>query len=223
MRLLLVEDTEDVAEAIAARFARSGTAVDCAGTLNAARGFLEVQTYDMIVLDINMPDGSGTELLRGIRGNGHRTPVLMLTAEFGIETRIEALDDGADDYLVKPFDLRELEARVRALVRRDKGEKTRAIAFGPLTFDIAGNSLHMNGVVIDLTRRELALMRVLMSNRGRVIAKERIFDQMFSFDESDVGLNAIEIYVGRVRKKIAGSGVSIRTLRGLGYQLVNDG
>lgn len=222
MRLLLVEDTEDVAEAISARLGRSGVAVDGARSLKAARDFLLVQTYDVLVLDINLPDGSGIDLLREVRRSGARTPILMLTAEFGVDSRIEALDDGADDYLVKPFDLRELESRIRALARRDGSDKNRAIAFGALTFDTAGQCLSLDGAPIELTRREIALVQILMANRGRVMPKERIFDQMFSFDESEVGLNAIEIYVGRVRKKISGSGVSIKTLRGLGYQLVAD-
>ncbi|QDL93796.1 response regulator transcription factor (plasmid) [Paroceanicella profunda] len=222
MRVLLLEDTRDVAEAIVASLARRGAAVDHAGTLAQARDALAVQDYDVAILDINLPDGSGTELLRDMRGRRDATPVLMLTARFEVEDRIAALDIGADDYLVKPFDLRELEARVRALARRATPDRGGEITFGDLAFDPAGRTLTAAGRPVALTRRELSLFEVLIANRGRVMSKERIFERMFPFDEEEVGLTAIEIYVARVRRKIEGSRVSIRTLRGLGYQLVAD-
>ncbi|WP_118133641.1 response regulator transcription factor [Oceanicella sp. SM1341] len=222
MRVLLLEDTSDVAEAIVASLARRGAAVDHADTLARARDALAVQDYDVAILDINLPDGSGTELLREMRGARNATPVLMLTARIEVEDRIAALDTGADDYLVKPFDLRELEARVRALARRATPDRGGEIAFGDLAFDPAGRTLSVSGRPVALTRRELSLFEVLIANRGRVMSKERIFERMFPFDEEEVGLTAIEIYVARVRRKIEGSRVSIRTLRGLGYQLVAD-
>lgn len=222
MRLLLVEDTKDVADAVAATFARSGLAVDIAGTMGTAVDFLGVQAYDVIVLDINLPDGQGTDILAAIRGAGKTTPVLMLTAQFSVEDRVDALDKGADDYVVKPFDLRELEARVRALIRRETETRTATVTAARLVFDPAGQTAHVEGRPLDLTRREFSLLHVLLSNRDRVMSKDRIFERMFSFKETDVGLNAIELYVARLRKKLDGSGVAIRTLRGLGYQLVVD-
>lgn len=223
MRLLLVEDTEDVADAIVASFARRGDAIDHAATAGAARDALAVQAYDVVILDINLPDGSGTDLLAEMRTGGSVTPVLMLTARIEVDDRVLALDRGADDYLVKPFDLRELEARVRALARRQTPERGGVIEFGDLTFDPSGLTVTVGGAPLALSQRELSLLEALLANRGRVMPKERIFERMFAFNDEDVGLNAIEIYVSRLRKKLEGSRVSIRTLRGLGYQLVADG
>jgi two-component system response regulator TctD len=222
MRLLLVEDTPDVAEAIVASFTRRGDAIDNAGTVADARDALAVQAYDVVILDMNLPDGCGAEILRDLRRAGNATPVLMLTARIEVEDRVAALDTGADDYLVKPFDLRELEARVRALARRGGPDASGAVAYGDLVLDPAGKALSVGGQPVALTRREFSLLEALLSNRGRVMSKERIFERMFSFNEDEVGLNAIEIYVARLRRKLEASRVSIRTLRGLGYQLVAD-
>jgi DNA-binding response OmpR family regulator len=220
MRLLLVEDTEDVAEAIAASFVRRGDAVDRVGTVEAAQDTLAVNDYEVIILDINLPDGEGTEVLRTLRRQRRPTPVLMLTARMAIEDRVAALDFGADDYLVKPFDLRELQARVRALGRRSGPDRSGEIAFGRLTLDPAGKVAACDGAPLSLTRREFSLLEALMANRSRIMAKERLFDRIFSMDEEEIGLNAIETYVARLRRKLEGTGVAIRTLRGLGYQLV---
>lgn len=222
MRLLLVEDTQDVAEAIVASFARRGDAIDHAATVAAARDALAVQGYDVVILDINLPDGEGTGLLREMRRDRDVTPVLMLTARIDVEDRVSALDGGADDYLVKPFDLRELEARVRALARRKASERGGVITFGDLSFDPSGLTAMVDGISLALSQREFSLLEALLANRGRVMPKERIFERMFSFGDEEVGLNAIEIYVSRLRRKLEGSRVSIRTLRGLGYQIVAD-
>lgn len=222
MRLLLVEDTEDVAEAIAASFARRGDAVDHVTTVAGAAEALAVQDYDIAILDIMLPDGSGTDVLKAIRAAGKPTPVLMLTARSDIEDRVSALDGGADDYLVKPFDFREIHARVRALTRRMAPERAGTIEFGDLVFDPAGRSLDVGGSPVSLTRREFTLLEIMLSNRGRVIPKERIFERMFSFSEEEVGLNTVEIHMARLRRKLEGSRVQIRTLRGLGYQIVAD-
>ncbi|HEU0221748.1 MAG TPA: response regulator transcription factor [Paracoccaceae bacterium] len=223
MRLLLVEDTRDVAEAIVASFGRRGDAVDHVTTIAEAEDSIAVQDYDVAILDIALPDGEGTEVLRQLRAARKSTPVLVLTARSEVDERVAALDGGADDYLVKPFDLRELQARVRALARRATPERAGIIRFGDLVFDPAGRAVNVDGAPVALTRREFSLLEVMLANRGRVISKERIFDRMFSFNEEDVGLNTIEIYVARLRRKLEGSRVSIRTLRGLGYQLVADG
>lgn len=223
MRLLLVEDTSDVAEAISASFERAGIACDIAATLADAQACIDVQQYDVIVLDIHLPDGLGTDLLLQLRRQRDTTPVIMLTAQFAVDDRVTALDQGADDYLVKPFDLRELEARVRALLRRDQGEKSAELALGSLVFDPAAKTVRVNEDPVSLTRREMALLHILMRNRGKVISKERLFDGLFSFADADVGLNAVELYIARLRKKLAKSDVAIETLRGLGYRLDTDG
>ena len=219
MRLLLVEDTNDVAEAIAASFARRGDAVDIVRTVDDAMEMLAVNEYEVVVLDINLPDGEGTVVLKSLRRQRRPTPVLMLTARMAVEERVAALDMGADDYLTKPFDLRELQARVRALGRRSGQDRSGEIAFGRVTLDPAGKVAACDGAPLSLTRREFSLLEALMANRARIMPKERLFDRMFSMDEEEVGLNAIETYVARLRRKLEGSGVGIRTLRGLGYQL----
>ncbi len=220
MRLLIVEDTEDVAGAIAASFQRRGDAIDCVETVADACDTLAVNDYDVVILDINLPDGQGTEVLRNLRRQRRPTPVLMLTARMTVEDRVSALDGGADDYLVKPFDLRELQARVRALGRRAGGDRAGQIELGGLAIDPAGRTVTHKGEPISLTRREFSLLEALMANRTRIMPKERLFERMFSMNEEEIGLNAIETYVARLRRKLEGTGVAIRTLRGLGYQLV---
>jgi len=222
MRILLVEDTSDVADAIVEHFRRRGDAVDRAASCAAAGDALAVQGYDLVILDVNLPDGSGIGLLRGLRAARDATPVLVLTARLAVEDRVEALDLGADDYLMKPFDLRELEARARALARRRAGEAAGVIEYGDLRFDPAGRTAEIGGRPVALTKREFSLLETLIANRGRVMPKEAIFDKMFAFDAEEVGLNAVELYVGRLRRKLEPSRVGIRTLRGLGYQLVAD-
>lgn len=222
MRMLLVEDAVDVADAVIASFERRGDAVDHARSVEEARNAVAVQEYDVLLLDIGLPDGAGTEVLKSLRDKGYRVPILMLTAQTDIEDRVAALDMGADDYIVKPFDLRELHARVRAMLRRQDDDRSGVITFGDIQFDPAGLTVELAGTPVPLTRRELTLLEILLANRERVVAKEKIFERMFSFDDEDVGLNAVELYVGRLRKKLTDSEVTIKTLRGLGYQLVYD-
>jgi DNA-binding response OmpR family regulator len=219
VRVLLVEDTEDVAEAIVANFTRSGHAIDRVTGRNAAHDAVAVQDYDLVILDINLPDGSGLDFLRALRGAKNPTPILVVTARLDVEDRIGALDIGADDYLMKPFDLRELEARARALIRRSAGERSGVVDYGQLALDPAGRTASIAGAPLQLTRREFSVLEILMLNRGRVMPKERIFEKLFSFDHEEVGLNAVELYIARLRRKLTGSGLVIRNLRGLGYQI----
>ncbi len=222
MRLLLVEDTFDMAEAIMIRLDRSGIACDLAKSLEEARACVNVQYYDVIVLDINLPDGLGTELLKEIRSRGERTPVLMLTAEFSVDDRVSSLNSGADDYLVKPFDHRELEARIRALYRREQGDKAEELTLGSLTFNASARVVRQGDSPINLTRREFSLLEILVRNRGKTVSKERLFEGVFSFQDTDVSMNALELYVARLRKKLSGGSVRIETQRGLGYKLEVD-
>ncbi|WP_428648777.1 response regulator [Roseibium sp.] len=222
MRLLLVEDTFDMAEAIMIRLDRSGIACDLAKTLEEARACVDVQRYDVIVLDINLPDGLGTELLKEMRSGGDRTPVLMLTAEFSVDDRVSSLNSGADDYLVKPFDHRELEARIRALYRREQGDKAEELSLGNLTFNASARVVRLDDSPLTLTRREFSLLEILIRNRGKTVSKERLYEGVFSFQDTDVSMNALELYVARLRKKLSGSSVRIETQRGLGYKLDAD-
>jgi len=219
LRLLLVEDTFDMAEAIMIRLDRSGIACDLAKTLEEARSLLDVQRYDVIVLDLNLPDGLGTDLLKELRQKSDRTPVLVLTAEFSVDDRVSTLNSGADDYLVKPFDYRELEARIQALYRREQGDKAEELAIGDLTFNATARVVRLKEAPVNLTRREFSLLELFIRNRGKVLSKERLFDGIFSFQDTDVSMNALELYVARLRKKLSGSSVVIETQRGLGYKL----
>ncbi|SFG93682.1 two-component system, OmpR family, response regulator TctD [Palleronia marisminoris] len=222
MRVLIVEDTRDVGEAVVTSLSRAGFACDLAGTLDDAEEALAVQAYDAIVLDINLPDGDGRDLLKGLRRSGNQIPVLMLTAEFEVTARVEALDGGADDYLVKPFDLRELEARLRVLLRRETGRADNAMTIGALAFDESGRTVRIDGAPVQMTRREMTLLSLMLAHRDQILSKERLFDGLFSFDRSEVGTNTVELYVARLRKKLAGSRVKIETHRGLGYRLVAE-
>ena len=222
LRILLLEDALDVADAVCASFARRGDAVDHVTLVADALASIAVQDYDVAVLDIGLPDGRGTEVLKALRDGQSATPVLMLTARAKVDDRVSALDSGADDYLIKPFDLRELEARVRALCRRSGAERSGIIEFGDLVYDPSCSTATARGEPVALTRREASLLEIMLANKERVVPKERIFERMFSFNDEEVGINAIETYVGRLRKKLGNCNVSIRTLRGLGYQLVAE-
>lgn len=222
MRVLLVEDAQDLADATQGRFRQSGIACDLAMTVAEARDCIGVQRYDAVVLDINLPDGSGTDLLRELRRAGQRAPVLMLTAQFSVDDKLSAFNLGADDYLVKPFDHRELEARLHAMQRRDGQDRAGEITLGTLRFNATAGVAMLGEDRLDLTRREFSLLSMLIRGRGQVLGKERLLEGLYAFDDADVGVNAIELYVARLRKKLAGSGVSIRTLRGLGYRLETD-
>jgi two-component system response regulator TctD len=223
MRVLMVEDATDLAETVSSRFAKSGIVCDLAANVADAEDHLAVQRYDALVLDINLPDGSGTELLRRIRAEGDRTPVLMLTALVSVDNRVDALDLGADDYLVKPFDQRELEARLRALVRREAAQKSDSIQVGPLAYSPSRQSATLDGEKLALTRREAALLELLLRYPEQFLSKERLYDGLFAFDDADVGLNAIELYIARLRKRLTGSSVGIETQRGVGYRIVDRG
>ncbi len=222
MHFLIVEDTRDVAEAIERRLEKAGHVSDRAETLEDAWHFASMSRHDLIILDINLPDGSGIAFLRRLRGEGNRVPVLVLTARLAVNDKIDALDLGADDYMVKPFDLGELEARIRAIVRRRSGGADRTLSAGRLVFDMAARSVTIDGVVCELTRREQTLLEIFLTNRGRVLDKEDLLVRLFGHD-GEKNPNAVELYVGRLRRKIEGSGLEIRTLRGLGYQAVVAG
>jgi len=218
MRILLVEDTADVAEAIVAHLSRIGHTVDWQSKGNdAAR--LVTDPYDLIILDVMLPQQDGFSLLTRVREKGLSTPVLMLTACAEIEERVRALDLGADDYLIKPFDFRELEARIRVLLRRSGGEATNLLNCANLTIDRKSRTAVLDGRPLELTRREVTLLEIIAARPGRIFGKDELIDRLFSVDDTP-NANTVEQYVGRLRKKLTGAGFEIRTLRGLGYQLV---
>ncbi|POR47007.1 response regulator transcription factor [Bosea psychrotolerans] len=219
MRILVVEDMVDIGEAIVARFERMGHAVDWEQDGAVAGDLAEVQAYDLIVLDVMLPGRDGFAILKDLRMKRKATPVLILTARSAVDDRVSALDLGADDYLIKPFDYRELEARARALLRRGGGEATNIIQCGQVTVDRSARIASVDGRSLDLTRRELTVLEILAGRPQRIFSKEELIDQLFGF-EQEPSPNAVEQYVTRLRRKLAGSGVEIRTMRGLGYQIV---
>ncbi|MFK3780316.1 response regulator transcription factor [Agrobacterium sp. NPDC089420] len=221
MRILLVEDTRDVGEAINQRLERVGHSVDWEADGLAAAEILDFTDYDLIILDVMLPGLDGFEILRRVRAARKTVPVLVLTARSEIEDRVSALDLGADDYLVKPFDFRELDARVRVLLRRSRGETSNVITCGNLQLDQQSRNVRIGKREVQLKRREIAILEVFATRPGRLFSKDELMDALFGFDEG-VNHNAVELYVSRIRKKIEGSGVSIVTQRGMGYQLVID-
>lgn len=216
MRLLVVEDTEELAEAIMRRLRKVGYAVDVAPDGEEADALLRTEDYDLVVLDLTLPRMSGQTVLRRLRQRCQRTPVLVLTARSDVDAKVSVLDVGADDYLVKPFDFRELEARCRALLRRPHGLAASTAEFGNLTLDIAAKRVSVAGRTVELGGREFRLLELLLSHRGRVLSKAALLDRLFGLDDA-VAPNAVELYVSRLRRKLDGSAVHIRTLRGMGY------
>lgn len=214
MRVLLVEDTPDLAQSLLAHLRGQGHAVDHVEDAEGALAALAVSDYACVVLDLGLPDGSGLDVLRARRAKGDRTPVIIATARDQISDRIAGLDAGADDYVVKPFDLRELSARIRAHARRAQGLPETRIAVGSLQVDRAAAKVWQGGDEIRLTSREWALFDTLLGARGRVLAKPALEEALYAFDDRIEG-NAIEVYVSRLRQKL-GAGI-IETRRGLGY------
>ncbi|TPL01971.1 MULTISPECIES: response regulator transcription factor [unclassified Mesorhizobium] len=222
MRILLVEDTHDVGEAISRRFQQTGHTVDWETDGVAASEILSFTEYDLVILDVMLPGVDGFSILRKLRQSGSGVPVLVLTARSEVDDRVSALDLGADDYLVKPFDFRELEARARVLLRRRSGgEPTNVIICGDISLDRANRNVMVGKREIQLKRREIVLLEILASRPGKVFSKDELLDQLFGFEEA-AGENAIELYIGRLRKKLEGARARIVTLRGSGYQLVSD-
>ena len=228
MRILLVEDDAVLREMMVRSLQDAGHRVDMAQTLEQASHFWRVQPFDAVLLDLNLPQsdhpqaglGNGLKVLREARARGDRTPVLVLTARNRTEERIAGLDAGADDYLGKPFELAEVEARLRALVRRTQGTEDR-FEIGALALDRKARRFSIGPALLELPAREFEVLWELMTPPGRVVNKRALSDKLSSFDEA-LGDNALEAFISRLRKKLAGSGAGIRTLRGLGYVLEPD-
>ncbi len=225
MRILLVEDDAVLREVMLRSLADAGHRVDVASSVDDADHLWRVQPFDAVLLDLNLPVsgtagsaiGSGLTALRHARARGDRTPVLVLTARDRTEERIAGLDAGADDYLGKPFDLAEVEARLRALVRRAKGTED-MVTLGQLKLDRKARRFAMGSTPLDLPAREFEVLWELMSPPGHAVSKRALSDKLSTFDEA-LGDNALEAFISRLRKKLLGSGASIRTLRGIGYLL----
>lgn len=218
MRILIAEDDPVLADGLTRSLRQGDYAVDCVTDGAEADHVLAAQSYDLVILDLGLPTLDGFEVLRRLRRRGATVPVLVLTARDALPERVKGLDLGADDYMIKPFDLPELEARVRALIRRGQSGGSSELTNGPLMLDTAGRRVTLAGEPLDLSARELGVLEVLMLRSGRVVSKEQLAEQLYGWDE-DVGPNAIEVYVHRLRRKLEPGGGTIRTVRGLGYLL----
>jgi two-component system response regulator TctD len=218
MRILLVEDNRELSDWLGRLLRKSRYVVDCVYDGVDADAALSTQLYDLIILDIGLPQLAGIDVLKRFRARKSLTPVIILTANDAIPSRIAGLDSGADDYLVKPFDPQELEARIRAQLRRQQSDKTLRVVCGPLELETNTRQFLLDGGVLTLTRREHAVLETLILASGRVVSKAALTGKVFGLDD-DATPNAIEIYVHRVRKKLEGHGIAISTLRGLGYAL----
>jgi two-component system, OmpR family, response regulator TctD len=218
VRVLLVEDNRSLAEWTAKALRHGGMIVDCMHDGMAADQVLSTETYDVVLLDLTLPRMDGLVVLRNLRARGSRVPVLVLTVKSHIEDRVHGLDAGADDYLAKPYALSELEARIRALVRRAQGVARNEVRTGALSYELAGRTFRIAGEPLELTPRERAVLEMLVTRTGTPISKKALSDHIVGLDNS-VSIEAIEVYIHRLRKKLEPSGVQIRTLRGLGYIL----
>jgi two-component system, OmpR family, response regulator TctD len=216
MRMLLVEDNEDLGDAVNRHLRNAGHSVEWVRTGELALESTAMERFDAIILDLTLPGRDGLSVISQLRREKSTIPILVVTARSEIDDRVSLLDQGADDYLVKPFDLREMEARLRALLRRRSGETTSVVKAGELTLDVAGHSVRVRGEPVDLGRREFRLLEIFLARRETVVPKERLMGQLFSYDEA-VSTNALELYVSRLRRKLEGSGVEIVTVRGIGY------
>ena len=218
MHILIAEDDPAIAEGLTYALRRSGYAVDCVHTGAQADTALTGSRFDLLILDLGLPGMDGFEVLRRARARGARLPILILTAKDGVNDRVRGLDLGADDYLAKPFDLVELQARVRALSRRGEDSTGSLVQIGKLKFDKINRAAWIGERPIDLSARELSVLEALLRRPGRLVNKEQLVDGVYEWGES-VTANAIEVYIHRLRKKLEGSNVRITTVRGLGYCL----
>ena len=221
MRILIAEDDPVLADGLTRSLRGGDYAVDCVADGMAADHALAAQNYDLVILDLGLPRIDGFEVIKRLRRRSSTPPVLILTARDALPDRVRGLDLGADDYMIKPFELPELEARVRALIRRGLSVGNPLILNGKLNLDTTGHRVTVDDQPLDLSARELGVLEVLMMRSGRVVSKDQLAEKLYGWDE-DVGPNAIEVCVHRLRKKIEPSGVVIRTIRGLGYLMEKD-
>ena len=217
----MVEDNAVIGRAVVEALERDHSAVDWAQTLGAAQDFLDAYAYDVAILDLNLPDGFGLSLLQGLGTLGQVPAVLILTAQDSLQDRVRGLDAGADDYLVKPFEMDELLARVRVLVRRKGGLEGGELTFGNLTLDPKTHAAWITDQPLTLARREFACLKFLLSRAETIVTKDDLIDHVYEAHDPPLE-NAVEVLISRVRKKLVDSQVALRTVRGVGYMLVSQ-
>lgn len=218
MRVLIVEDDAALARGLLKAFRGDGMAADHVNNGQDALDVVRMEPYSAIVLDLGLPDMDGLTVLKRMRSMHVTTPILILTARDATSDRVNGLDHGADDYLSKPFAVEELEARVRALIRRANGTPDPVLTLGLLTLDRASGAAYLGEEMLELTRRERSVLETLIARVGTVVPKARLTADVFDYDDA-VSPNALEVYIGRLRRKLEGSGLEILTVRGLGYLL----
>lgn len=218
MRILLVEDERSLGTWLCRALERSGIFADWVDSARTALAALQSGTYDVLVLDLGLPDRDGQELLAQVRALDSSLPALVLTARTALSEKVRAFEAGADDFLVKPFELEELEARLHALLRRAHGAASARLCCGPVSADLAGKRILLDGEPLPLPPRELAVLRVLLQHAGEPVSKQHILERVVS-DERDIHPEAVEVIVHRLRRRLEGAGVRIATFRGIGYAL----
>ena len=219
MRILIVEDDAGIASGLAATLKGAGYAVDICDNLARAGAALRTESFDMALLDLGLPDGDGIDWLRSLRQEGRMLPVLIMTARDEVQQRIAGLDLGADDYLVKPFDVDELEARLRALLRRAAGRSHPVIRHGALEIDPAAHTVLQAGVPVELSPREFAVLLVLLESRGRVQSRQQLEARLYNWQDA-IESNALEVHIHHLRRKLGST--LIHTMRGVGYFIPRD-
>jgi two-component system OmpR family response regulator len=218
LRILLVEDNRALSEGLVAILRGSGYAVDVVSDGASADAVTATENFDLVILDLTLPEMDGLDVLRSMRARQNKAAVLILTARGTQEEKIRGLDLGADDYMIKPFDISEFEARVRVLLRRQAGLRSSLVSYGTVSFDLNSRTFSAGGITLDIPARELGLLEILFMRAGKVVAKEAIIQSLTAFDD-DLSANAIEQYVSRLRKRLAPHGLTVRTARGIGYYL----
>jgi two-component system OmpR family response regulator len=222
MRLLLVEDNLPLADVICRALQQNGYVIDWAKNSNEADSWLLGQSYDAVLLDLGLPDADGADVLRRLRASGKRAPVLILSAREAVDERVRLLDLGADDYVVKPIALNELEARIRSLIRRSHGIADPELSIGALRLDTVGHLAMVGDRPLELNSRELAALEYIAIRARRIVTKEQLLQALYGWQDDINSVNAVEKVISRLRAKLEGSGVIIRTVRGLGYSLGTD-
>lgn len=218
MRILVVEDNRTLADGLAAVLRVAGYAVDVVHDGISADAVLSTETFDLVVLDLSLPEMDGLDVLRRMRARRNASSVLILTARGALDERVRGLDLGADDYMTKPFEVSELEARIRVLLRRQAGLHNSSIAFGNIELDTVSRTLSAFGQTLDMPARELSVLETLLRKAGKVVAKQSIIESLAAFDD-DLSENAVEQYISRLRRRLAPYALTVRVARGLGYYL----
>lgn len=218
MRILVVEDNKTLADGLAAVLRGTGYAVDVVGDGASAQAALATESFDLVILDLTLPGMDGLDVLREMRARRDASAVLILTARGALDERVRGLDLGADDYMSKPFEVSELEARVRVLLRRRAGLRGARVDYGGLSLDTNSRTVSADGRTLEVPARELSVLETLLLRAGKVVGKQAIIESLAAFDE-DLSANAVEQYVSRLRKRLAPHGLTVRTARGLGYYL----